>query len=230
MLSEEFLNELVENFSNFFKEAYNQEIYPNQNIESCMALYNMCLSMNPDYVIDIGTNYGASTLSFAYALKVLNKSLSLLTTIDRDLKHWRNETPEFQHGLLKRAGLDIKQIDVIESDFLALEPSKLLKKDSKCLLFYDIHDSDVESYSDKFLLNWVPKLSNAIVAVHDCSCVKENFVLRIFEGYTMTKSEHFSGKIFAGFEECRRFIEWANEIKKEIFSIPKTSIIYFEFK
>jgi len=227
----EFLNKLVNNYSKFFKETYEKEKYPNQDIHSCTALYDLCVSLNPDFVIDIGTNFGASTLSLSFALKTLGKPLSLLTTIDKSQRHWKEETPEIQQELLEKEGLDLKQIKTIESDFISLDAAQFVRKDVKIFVFYDIHDNNSETYSDKFLLNWVPLLGEAVVTVHDCSHVSESYVLRTdYKGYTMTKLRHFSGKLFAGFGECKRFIEWANEKEKDVFNVPKTSLIYFKFK
>jgi len=227
----EFLDELINNYSEFFKKVHEQEKYPNQDIISCSSLYDSCVLLNPDYVIDIGTNYGASTLSFALALKTLGKPLSLLTTVDLSQRHWREETPEIQQDFLKKSELNLEQINVIESNFLDLDPVQFLKKDAKIFVFYDIHDNDMVSFSDRFILNWIPLLGEAIVAVHDCSHVPESYVLRTnYKGYTMSKLTHFSGDIFAGFGECKNFIEWANEKRKDISYIPKTSLIYFKFK
>lgn len=229
-MSENFLSELVDNYSRFFQETRNMEKYPNQDISSCTALHDLCVSFDPYFIVDIGTNLGASTLSFALALKVLGKPLSLLTTIDKNQVPWREKTSVIQQSLLKKREIDIRQINVIESDFSSLNPSQFLRDNVKGFVFYDIHDNNLQTVSDKFLLNWVPLLGEAIVAVHDCSLVPESHILREnFKDYTMTQHRHFSGKIYAGFNECKSFIEWANEKRYDVFDVPKTSIIYFKF-
>jgi len=227
-MSEVFLEELVKNYSGYFKETYDQDRYPNQSIESCQALFEMCVDMDPDFIIDIGTNFGASTFSFAHALKTMGKPLSLLTTIDLSHGHWRERTPNIQHDLLKKENLDMRQIKTVESDFSLLDPSDFLKE-GKGVVFYDIHDNDQQTFSDKLLQNWVPRLKEALVIVHDCSLVPESYVLRTgYTNYTMTKLQHFSGKFFAGFGECAPIIQWLNDKKIDVSSVPLTSLIYFK--
>ena len=229
-MPEKFLEELVENYSNFFKEVHGREVYPNQDIVSCQALFDLCVKLSPDFVIDIGTNYGASTLTLAYALKTIGKPLSLLTTIDKSHGHWNEQTLSIQNALLKKEGLDMSKIKTVESDFSSLDPTQFLRKDVKGFIFYDIHDNNLYTFSDRFLLNWVPLLGESIVAIHDCSFVPESHILREnYNDYTMTKHTHFSGKTYAGFNECEPIIKWANEKRCDIFDVPYTSIIYFKF-
>lgn len=229
-MCKEFLSELVDNYSIFFQETRNIGKYPNQDITSCTALYDLCVSIDPDFVIDIGTNLGASTLSFALALKAVGKPLSLLTTIDKNQVPWREETPIIQQSFLKKGEIEIEQINVIEADFLSLDPLQFLRDDVKGLVFYDIHDTNLRTFSEKFLYSWVSLLGKSVVAIHDCSLVPKSHILREnYNDYTMTKQTHFSGKTYAGFNECKSFIEWANEKRYDIFDVPETSIIYFKF-
>jgi len=138
-----------------------------QNAISCKSILKICLDVESDYVLEIGTNYGLSTLSIAYALHLLGKDLSCFTTTDIDHSHWINETPTIQTGLILNSELDIKRIKTVQEDFIKLSPQGLVKP-GKVLVFYDIHDTVSVTYMEKFIQDWIPLFDQGCIMVHDC--------------------------------------------------------------
>jgi len=226
----DFLKTLINNYSVYFKKTYDQEKYPNQDENSCEFLYNACMDVNPDYIIDIGTNFGASTLSLAYALTRLGHNLETLTTIDYSHIHWETVTPVIQKNILEESGIDIKKIVSICKDFKAIDPLEIIKKDARYLIFFDIHDTLDFSFSSLFLDSWIPLVPNSFICMHDFSAVPETFQLiqGIDKSSPRTKARHFSGQLFSGFKECETVIDWMNINKIMIESVPNTSIIHFK--
>lgn len=227
-MSDEFCKILINNFTEYCEKVYGYVKYPNQNQVSCQAIVDSCLEINPDFVLDIGTNFGASTLSLAYGLKKLGKGMSELTTIDYNHAHWIKETPLIQKNLLIEHGINIDDIHAVCSDFQKLDPQNFVKQ-GKALIFYDIHDTINHSFMSDFVDKWIPILMCGRVMAHDFSLVKKGYVLSpaTDPNYPRIMIEHFSGDVFAGFKECETLIQWTNKVKKPVFSIPGTSIIGF---
>jgi hypothetical protein len=227
-----FCRKLIKNYSEFFKKEYKMETYPNQSVLSCLCLIAKCIEINPDYVIDIGTNYGASTLSLAYALKKLGKDLSCLITIDKELSYWAKTISEVQNKLMGEYDINPCRINMITADFKDIDPLKIIKSDSKNLLFYDIHDVKDVSFFDWFIKNWVPLLKGSIIGIHDASLVPKNFQYQPAEkedpDYPHVLAHHYSGKTVSGYSECNVIIDWLNDIKKDFYSVKDTSIIFIE--
>jgi len=216
----EFLSEMIQNFSKYFSEKYNTESYPNQNYESVKFLYEKCIEFNPDMVMDIGTNFGASTISFMRAMEALSKPLSLITTIDLDHDHWKNKTPKIQK-------IDLSKVKTITSDFKLIDPLSVIQN-VRYFIFYDIHDTDSFSFSGKFINEWIPRLKNSIIAFHDVSIVSKDFEWRQDNNQYPMETIEYNGKFYAGYRECKTIIEWVKEKNIEIFDVPKTSIVWIK--
>lgn len=107
---QDFCSRLVNDFIFYFGNKRN---LLTQSIESCKTIIKECIAIEPDYVVEIGTNYGLSTLSLAYGLKILGKDESALTTTDIFHNLWLNETPEVQKGLLLNSTLKINRIGLL---------------------------------------------------------------------------------------------------------------------
>ena len=161
----EFCERLVGEFKSYFRRIYSPQLLA-QSVASCTAIVNACRDIKPDYVLDIGTNYGLSTLSLAYALKSMGKDLSVLTTTDIDHSHWLNETPEIQKGLLLDSEIRIGEIRAVCDDFMNLNPQDMVRK-GNVLVFYDIHDSPSVSMMERFIADWMPRFDGGRVMVHD---------------------------------------------------------------
>jgi len=225
-----FCRDLVDNFTEYCNKTYGYEKYPNQDRISCEAIVESCLDVKPDYVLDIGTNFGASTLSLAYGLKTLGKSLSAMTTIDYSLKHWREETPAVQKVLLEEHGIDPVMIPSVCADFQSLNPSNFVKS-GKALVFYDIHDTLKHSFMTDFLNKWLPSFSEGSrIMVHDFSAVPKDFISPYKPDPKNPRSrlEHFSGVTFEGFMEVEILVRWLNERKKQSHGVADTSIMWFD--
>lgn len=219
---EKFFNQLIGGFSGFFSVNYDTDIYPNQTYDSIRFIYDKCMEINPDAVIDIGTNFGASTIAAAKALHDLKKNLDIMTTIDLDHDHWKNKTPIIQKHLLD--GMNISDIKTITSDFKLITPEIDEKK--KYFVFYDIHDTNEYSFVEKFLNEWVPKFNNSIIAFHDVSVVPNDFVLlQSSEQYPMAKIE-YNDIWYAGYSECEKIVQWAKNNKISLNNVPETSIVW----
>ena len=225
----DFFESLIQNFTEHFNKTYNQPSYPNQNHVSCKFLYDLCVETDPDFVLDIGTNFGASTLSLAYGLKSLNRKVNRLTTIDISHQHWNNTTPVIQKELLLQHEINIEGIKTICNDFKSIDPKTVISDDSRYFVFYDIHDTATYSFSAKFFNEWVPLLQNPVLVFHDVSVTSDSYVVtQIDPNYPRVTARHFSGQNYSGFKECSEIIKWANERKLEINAVPQTSIVWIK--
>jgi len=180
--------------------------------------------------LDIGTNFGASTLALAFGLKSLGKNLSILTTIDYDLKHWQKETRLVQKELIIEYGIDPTSINGICADFQSLNPNNFVKS-GKALVFYDIHDTLKHSFMTDFLNKWLPSFSEGSrIMVHDFSAVPKDFISPYKPDPKNPRSrlEHFSGVTFEGFMEVEILVRWLNERKKQSHGVVDTSIMWFD--
>jgi hypothetical protein len=222
----EFCNRLIDDFTAYFREKLSLNLLTQDKI-SCKAIIKACIEIEPDYVLEIGTNYGLSTLSLAYALKLLGKPLSVLTTTDIVHHHWTKETPIVQRGLLLNSNININEIQTVRQDFKVLLPQDLIKP-GKVLVFYDIHDTVTVSYMEEFIHKWIPLFDYGYVMVHDCyippSC---HWMDRNNPVYPVTSATHFSGITFEGYKECKMLIDWFNATGRFIHPIPGTSILKF---
>jgi len=223
----EFCERLVGDFKLHFRRMRSVHLLT-QSIASCNAIIEACLDINPDYVLDIGTNYGLSTLSLAQALKLLGKDLSVLTTTDIDHSHWLNETPEIQKGLLLNSEICTDEIHAVCSDFMDLDPGSMIRP-GKVLVFYDIHDSPSVSMMGRFLEQWLPRFTEGYVMVHDFYLAHSGYWIdRDVPECPVSTAEHFSGHVFEGFKECRVLIEWMNSIDKHLRVLEGVSVIGFD--
>lgn len=222
---ETFCRKLIENYSEFFKKEYQTETYPNQDVKSCASIITKCLQINPDCVIDIGTNYGASTLSLACALKNLGKDLSCLTTIDKELSYWTKTVSKIQNELMVEYDINPCKINTTTADFKLLDAQKTIPPHSKIFLFYDIHDIEEFSFFKKFVEDWVPLLKEGIIGIHDVSSVPKDFQSE-YPDHVL--ANHFSGKTVSGFLECNVIMDWLNKVHKDFYPVKDTSIIYVQ--
>lgn len=222
----EFCERLVSDFTGYFRSKQSLHLLT-QDKSSCKAIVKACLEIEPDYVLDIGTNYGLSTLSLAYAFTILGKDLSGITTTDVDHRHWLEETPAIQRGLLLNSGIDVSKIARVHEDFIKLEPESMVRR-GKVLVFYDIHDTSTVSYMEKFLGKWIPAFDYGYVMVHDCYLPKSAYWIdRNNPVYPVSSATHFSGISFEGYKECATLVEWLNTGKRSIYAVPGTSIVRF---
>ena len=198
-----------------------------QNETSCKAIIKTCIDIEPDYVVEIGTNYGLSTLSLAYALKFLGKEVSDLTTIDISHDHWKNETPGIQQDVLGPNGININGIKTVTEDFIKLHPEPFMRE-GKVLVFYDIHDTEDVSYAQKFLDEWIPLFDYGHVLFHDFNILGKNPWIRMDKKLPLSTAKHFSGLPFEGYKECKVVIDWMNETHRKVRKIPQTSIAGFQ--
>lgn len=221
------LQTLINNFSTYFKSTYNAA-YTNQDSNSLQFLYDTCFKLKPDRVLDIGTNFGASTLSMAIALHKQGLSLDRLTTIDLNHEYWQL-TPSIQANLIAKLNLPIKNIQSITSDFKYIDPTSLIQPDKTYMVFYDIHDTSEYSLSTRFLTTWLPLLSKtSFVGFHDISLVSSDYKLPASDPkYPRTMKKHYNGNLYAGFKECETIIECCNHSFREVQTALKTSILYF---
>lgn len=222
----EFCDRLVDDFSAYFREKLSLQLLT-QDKASCKAIIKTCIDVEPDYVIEIGTNYGLSTLSLAYALKLLGKPLSALTTTDIAHHHWKKETPVIQRGLLLNSEINISEIQTVCHDFKTLPPQPFIKP-GKVLVFYDIHDTNTVSYMEEFIYGWIPLFDYGYVMVHDCYIPPSAYWIdRDNPVYPVSTATHFSGITFEGYKECKTLIDWFNSKGRFISPLPNTSIIKF---
>ena len=121
-----------------------------QSMGSCKAIIKRCIDAEPDYVLEMGTNYGLSTLSLAYAMTVLGLPVSCITTTDIDHSLWTGKTPDIQRALLESAGIDPSEIRTLTRDFQLVDPSEMVSV-GKALVFYDIHDTSTVSHMRRFI-------------------------------------------------------------------------------
>jgi len=211
---EVFFKMMRENLVEYFNRVYKQP-FSNQTVESCMAIYNLCKDVNPDYVVEMGTNHGASTFALAMAMDDMGKDLSCITSIDLDHLKWK-ESFKIQSYLLNNYGLEIGKIKTITGDFNNINPEDVVDPSKKIFVFYDMHDHK-GPWSQRLLDLWVPLIDS--IAVHDIYPVDESFELVQDEISPRTKIQYMDGQYFAGFNECARIIKWLNmnKIKMRVF-------------
>jgi hypothetical protein len=223
---DEFCDRLMGGFSAYFEQRQALRLIT-QSKASCKAIVKTCLHIEPDYVLEIGTNYGLSTLSLAYALKLLGKDLSALTTTDIELGHWLNETPGIQRALLLNAEIDLSHIQAVRGDFILMPPQRMVRP-GKVLVFYDIHDTATVSYMEKFIAEWIPLFDHGYVMVHDCYLPKTAYWIdRNNPDLPVSSATHFSGLSLEGYKECKVLVDWLNAGHRAIRALPGTSIVRF---
>ena len=210
----EFFEIMIENLTVYFKDFYQQR-FTNQTVDSCTAIYNLCKEENPDRVVEMGTNHGASTYALAMAMNDLRKDLSCITSIDLDHGKWKDSLI-IQKALIEKHDLKISEIRTVTDNFTNVNPEDIVDSSKKTLVFYDMHDHK-GPWSQRLLDLWVPLVD--IIVVHDITPVDKDFQLAKDEVSPLTKIQYKDGQYFAGFNECYRIIKWANvnKIKIEIF-------------
>ena len=208
--------EIIANFDQYWRREYHKP-YPNQTIESCLDLCRFCVTEDPDYVIEVGTNYGASTLALALAHKVMGKPLSIMTTIDLEHEFWKERTPSIQEEVVKKYDISIGDIRTITKDFTKVDPSEVISS-GKGFIFYDMHDHQ-GPWSQSLLDKWYPLMSQGTIVVHDMTPVYDDFPLEDDKVCPRSKAKHFNGQMFAGFNECARIINWLNAKKIDLGKI-----------
>lgn len=213
----EFFKVMIENLSRYFNDAYRQT-FTNQTIDSCMGLYNLCKNENPDTVIEIGTNHGASTFALGVAMKSLGKDASLITSIDLDHKKWKKSF-DIHKNLLKEYGLNLKKVKTITANFNDIDPKVIIDSSKRIFIFYDMHDH-TGPWSQRLLDRWVPLVKNGTFSIHDISPTYESYKIAHDIKSPRTKIRYMSGQYFTGFNECFRIIKWANNNKIDIKIFP----------
>lgn len=198
---------LITNMIKFFDSTRNKK-FTNQTIETCLSLYYLCKNKNPDKVIEIGTNYGASTYALALAMKTLNKDLSCITSIDLEHGKWRDSF-NIHKDLIKDYDLKVEKIKTITENFNKIEPENVVDFSKKVFIFYDMHDHE-GPWSQRLLNLWIPLIKKGAVAIHDITPVNEDFEWAQVDIPLRTKCKYLNGQYYAGFNECERIINWAN--------------------
>lgn len=212
---ETFFKIMRENLVEYFNRVYKQP-FSNQIVESCMAIYDLCKNENPDCVVEMGTNHGASTFALAMAMDDMGKDLSCITSIDLDHLKWK-ESFKIQSCLLNNYGLEIGKIKTVTGDFNNVDPEDIVDSSKKTFVFYDMHDHN-GPWFQRLLDLWVPLVD--FVAVHDIYPVDESFELIQDEKSPRSKIQYVNGQYFAGFNECYRIIKWLNINKIEMGVFP----------
>lgn len=208
---QEYFKNLIENFSDYFEKNHDQK-FTNQSINTCLSIYGLCLEKNPDYIIEIGTNYGASMFSLMMAMKSLNKNLSCITSIDLDHKKWLKSF-DIQSDLINTYDLNLRAVKIITKDFNKVNPVPLLDGKKNVFIFYDMHDHK-GPWSQRLLDIWYPLLNTGTIAVHDITPVESNFEFE--DDLNRSKAVYKNGQNYAGFNECARIINWANSNNIEL--------------
>ena len=67
MDNKEFFSKIVSNFKDHFDKVRGKA-FTNQSVDSCLDIYNLCFQENPEKVVEMGTNYGCSTIALAKAM------------------------------------------------------------------------------------------------------------------------------------------------------------------
>jgi len=195
--------QIVQNFTKHFEDCHDKA-FTTQNVRSCLDIYNACKEANPDHVVEMGTNHGASTLSICLAMNGLGKPLSNITTMDLSHVAWL-EAPKIQGGIPEIAAMDLSLVKYVTGDFKNIDPLPV-KSAGKLFVFYDIHDHTFP-LSQKFLDEWLPYIRDGVIAIHDISEVPSNYVLP--ESDTKRSKAVYKDKMYAGFAECETFVNWA---------------------
>jgi len=212
-----FFERMISGLREYFKDVYKQG-FTNQTVASCMAIYNLCKEENPDQVVEIGTNHGASTFALAMAVKLLEKDLSLITTIDLDHEKWK-ESFNIHKDLLKEQDLNLGKIKTLTANFNDIDPETIIDPSKKTFVFYDMHDH-TGPWSQRLLDLWVPLVKTGAFSIHDITPVQSSFEVVHDEISPRTKILCSNGQYYAGFNECFRIIKWANSHNINIRTFP----------
>lgn len=205
-----------------------------------LALFSLCCLADPDVALDIGTGKGRSGMAIVLALHAMGKKLSCFTTFDTGIGKWTAKVPVFHKNLLDRYGIDITQTNWVKADFKTLDAKKYLPETGCTFLFYDIHDHhggvsvQPEPSSPVLLKNWLPRIREGIVAVHDMSPVPPGYELtakdkKTHVSYSVAVHKK-SGQWYKGFGECARIIDWLNNLGGQLLAVPNTSLVYFRVR
>lgn len=194
----------------------------------CLEICSLCLMADPDMVLDLGTGAGWSGISLAYALKLLDKPLSVMTTIAWNMKGWE---VMLDSELPRRHDLALENIQAVPGNFLDRDPERFVKS-GRMMIFYDMHDFPPNDWflSERFLSKWVPLIDLGLVGVHDIGMTSPAYKLGSrSNGYPQSRATHWAGRHFAGFGETAVFIEWLNKHHGQIM-LTNSSTKYFWVK
>ncbi len=196
------------------------------------ALFGLCIIENPDIVLDIGTNQGNSCIALGLALNVLGNSLSNLFTFDVNHSLFHKTKQKYKQ-LFQTTKLNIDKINLVTNDFGIISSEKFLRIQTNFFIFYDIHDGEYGvSNSEKFINEWIPKINDGLVVVHDIVPCDKDWERPTEWGTppSYSKVQLWTGQWFWGFGECENFINLLNEHKANLIAIPNTSLIYFRVR
>jgi hypothetical protein len=147
--------------------------------------------------------------------------LNKITTVDVSHQAWR-EAPSIQNEIPEIALMDLSRVVTITKDFQLISPDI---KEEKIFMFYDIHDHTAP-FSQMLIDRWVPKFTNALIAIHDMSIVSDSYTLPVSD--VKRSIAKYRGVTYSGFAECAVIVEWA--IKNNVTLAPFHSGVSFEIK
>jgi hypothetical protein len=192
------------------------------------ALYGLCILADPHFIIEVGTERGVSTLTFAKAMRDLGRPLHRITTIDADHSMWK-ETRLVQQELLVQEYIEHSSINTLTMNFMDVEPVVCFDAKvphlSRHLLYYDIHDRpDLgHCYSHIFLEQWVPRVRNGIVAIDNMHVSPEPAK----DYYSPSDARDRFNRHWWGFGECQVIVNWANCQGVYLAPIEDAGMAYF---
>lgn len=203
------------------------------------TIVDLCMGIDADVAINIGTWRGASALALASAMKLMCKPVSRVLTIDIDHGKWLKSRREVEQSFHK-LGVEVMDIESVELDFKKVSPIMLVNPDPTLrserfsyMIFYDIHDftdgTGIPS-SPAFVENWVSEINHAIIAVHDVTPCEAGYKVPDACGKptSFSKAQHWQGQWFRGNGETEVFVDYLNEHKIPVKWTEEISTIWFE--
>ena len=195
------------------------------------AIMDLCERAEPTYIIDIGTNLGASCLAMASGMAIQGKSMEAITTIDIHHGLWMRTQRRWDSWFMN-FGVDTRAITALEVDFKALKAEDVIPESGRGMIFWDIHDledSTGKPNSPIFISQWLQRITG-IVAVHDIIPCEEDWEWPDHwkAPPSFSKIQSIDGQWYRGFGEAETFIEYLNGHNVAPTAIPDTSLIWFE--
>ena len=204
-----FFGNAISNLENHFEADHAPKRFTCQTARSMLSIYDLCMEIEPDHVVEVGTNHGGSTLAIIMALRDLHRTLGNITSIDLTHKTWM-DVPQIHANIVKGMGIDFSLVKTISGDFSKIEPSRSVIPAGKTSVFYDMHDHE-GPWSQILLDNWVPLIEDGFVAIHDFSKVPDGYTPKQDDRPRSAAKYTYTSQTYSGFAEVKRVIEWAND-------------------
>jgi len=201
-------------------DIYQIRPFTHQSVQSLTEMYLLTLAVESHTILEIGCGSRSSTIALASAAAELEHDCVLYGL---DIA----PTPFEQFSRINFPNLNFCKVVDIVTDVTQFEIPDDWER--PILTLYDAHDEDIlgSVISSHAILNWFPKLSGQVIAMHDFSVFPADDPFAPDNNHVMAL--HFSNRKIIGFREVTPLVSWMNELKID-FTRPGDELAEMGFK